>query len=540
MMPFGGFMQAVVVTPPANTLKTAGMANIGDSVAGDNDPFPVAQDNTDTFSAWVRALMENADTGFDNHGSHERRAADKVGSTTGDQDADLVEPDGAAVVSQDVGAFPMAYDTDIPDDHSIVLVEGSNAVQSTLDSHPEGPGGVGPTERLQRPVVGRAAHPTENRHQRQAAGGQVQAPDGTKQPSIGSPQAETLAKDSGLDSGRVHQHGMATTVDAKAAITDDKSAPTMGTVEPARPTPDGKTVVQADPRAASGGNTVTPSEESLLAAAMPRRPIQTDNVKRSAAAPKDAAPGAIRPTSRPDAAVTVNPPPSAEDGGPHLRDSANGELVLRNDTAPLDENQWRNGQAADTARSSSVDAARSQATVQDVVRSEISAKAPASQAQAAPRMAEFADKQLSTSVMDQIVDKANLRTIRGRSEIQIRLKPEFLGNVHMNIATERQQVVVRVLTDQPMVKDIIDTHLHQLKTELQHQGLTIDKFEVVVNPDADPQHQREQFAQSYKPSSYQNGRRQSQKQGQGAPQQDTQSQAADDDSTDGDRISYFA
>ena len=110
--------------------------------------------------------------------------------------------------------------------------------------------------------------------------------------------------------------------------------------------------------------------------------------------------------------------------------------------------------------------------------------------------------------MDQIVDKAALRSIHGRSEIQIRLKPEFLGNVQMNIATDKEQLVVRIMTDRPMVKEIIETHLHHLKTELQSQGLTIDKFEVMVNPDADQQHSREQFAQMFKHHSSQNGRRQ--------------------------------
>jgi flagellar hook-length control protein FliK len=110
--------------------------------------------------------------------------------------------------------------------------------------------------------------------------------------------------------------------------------------------------------------------------------------------------------------------------------------------------------------------------------------------------------------MDQIVDKANLRSVQGRSEIQIRLKPDFLGNVQMNIVADKEQLVVRMVTDQPVVKEIVEANLHHLRTELQHQGLTIDRFEVVVNPDTDPQQNREQFSQMFKNPSYQNGRRQ--------------------------------
>jgi flagellar hook-length control protein FliK len=80
----------------------------------------------------------------------------------------------------------------------------------------------------------------------------------------------------------------------------------------------------------------------------------------------------------------------------------------------------------------------------------------------------------------------------------------------MNIAADKEQLVVRIMTDRPVVKEIIETHLHHLKTELQNQGLAIDKFEVMVNPDANQQHSREQFAQMFKHHSSQNGRQQAQ------------------------------
>jgi flagellar hook-length control protein FliK len=206
----------------------------------------------------------------------------------------------------------------------------------------------------------------------------------------------------------------------------------------------------------------------------------------------------------------------------------------------VDEHEWHVSQAADSLKSSSAESGRSQVTVQEITRSEIVNKASTAQAQAGLRGADVTDKQWSTSVMDQIVDKASLRSIGGRSEIQIRLKPDFLGNVQMNIATDRDQLVVRVMTDQVVVKDIIETHLHQLKAEHHNQGLTIDKFDVMVNPDADNQQQREQFAQLFKQPSSQQGRRQAREQGQENPQEEGGHLAADDDQPEGNGISYFA
>jgi flagellar hook-length control protein FliK len=147
-----------------------------------------------------------------------------------------------------------------------------------------------------------------------------------------------------------------------------------------------------------------------------------------------------------------------------------------------------------------------------------------------------------STVMDQIVEKASLRSIHGRSEVRIRLKPEFLGNVQMNIATDKEQVVVRITTDQPVVKDIIESHLHHLKAELQNQGLTIDKFDVVVNPDADQHHNREPFSQMFKHHSSNDGRRQAQDQNpeKRDPKGGNDDTDKNDDRPSRDGVNYFA
>jgi flagellar hook-length control protein FliK len=70
-----------------------------------------------------------------------------------------------------------------------------------------------------------------------------------------------------------------------------------------------------------------------------------------------------------------------------------------------------------------------------------------------------------------------------QSEIKIDLKPEFLGNVRMQIVSENQQVSVRILTEAPAVRDMIETGLQQLRSELQSQGLQVDRLEVAVSDD---------------------------------------------------------
>jgi len=90
---------------------------------------------------------------------------------------------------------------------------------------------------------------------------------------------------------------------------------------------------------------------------------------------------------------------------------------------------------------------------------------------------------LRSSVFDQIVQRAIVQVKNASGEIRIDLKPDFLGQVRMEIVTENQQVTVRILTERPVVRDMIETNLHQLKSELQSQGLQVQRVEVAVSND---------------------------------------------------------
>ena len=214
--------------------------------------------------------------------------------------------------------------------------------------------------------------------------------------------------------------------------------------------------------------------------------------------------------------------------------------------ADVNENELQKNQSSDSVKSTAPEYAKSHPAFPDTAKAmaadpstNMAVKQTAGQSTPLTRTEESAARTFQTTVIDQIVDKAAMRSIHGRSEIQIRLKPEFLGNVQMNIAMDKEQLVVRIVTDQPMVKEIIETHLHHLKTELHNQGLTIDKFDVVVNPDADQQHNREQFAQMFKNNPFQNGRRQPREQN---PEKwnGGDGNESDDDQPNRDGVNYFA
>jgi len=54
----------------------------------------------------------------------------------------------------------------------------------------------------------------------------------------------------------------------------------------------------------------------------------------------------------------------------------------------------------------------------------------------------------------------------------------------MQIVTDSQQVAVKIITENPFVKDMLESNLNQLKADLQAQGLKVDELEVSVAHDS--------------------------------------------------------
>ena len=118
----------------------------------------------------------------------------------------------------------------------------------------------------------------------------------------------------------------------------------------------------------------------------------------------------------------------------------------------------------------------------------------------ATHSAESAPRSLMPQTLDQIVQKAVLSFNNGQHEVQIDLKPDFLGHIRMEIVSEGHQVAIRIVAEHPFVKDMLENNLHQLKTELQAQGLDINELEVSVAHDSRGQGDARQTAKAAKVS----------------------------------------
>jgi flagellar hook-length control protein FliK len=89
-----------------------------------------------------------------------------------------------------------------------------------------------------------------------------------------------------------------------------------------------------------------------------------------------------------------------------------------------------------------------------------------------------------SDALQQIIQKASVNLKNGENEIKIELKPEFLGHIRMQIVTEDHQVTLRVLTESPMVKDLIEHNIQHLRAELQQHGLKMDVVNVSLTNDS--------------------------------------------------------
>jgi flagellar hook-length control protein FliK len=83
-------------------------------------------------------------------------------------------------------------------------------------------------------------------------------------------------------------------------------------------------------------------------------------------------------------------------------------------------------------------------------------------------------------VMNQITDSASNILKKGSGRIVITLDPPNLGTLNMDIRVQNDTVRMLLVADNKDVKQILHSNLDQLKTALQGQGLSIDRFDVLV------------------------------------------------------------
>ncbi len=87
------------------------------------------------------------------------------------------------------------------------------------------------------------------------------------------------------------------------------------------------------------------------------------------------------------------------------------------------------------------------------------------------------------NILEQILDKAKVVIKDKSSEMEIKLKPEFLGKLSIKLAVEKGVLTAKATVDNHEIKQLIETNMNQLKDSLNEQGLDIGAFDVSVTDD---------------------------------------------------------
>ena len=84
----------------------------------------------------------------------------------------------------------------------------------------------------------------------------------------------------------------------------------------------------------------------------------------------------------------------------------------------------------------------------------------------------------STNTADQIVQAIRLQWARGGGEAHIRLEPHQFGDMTVSVRVDQGQVVARLHTDTPVIREWLQANQQLLRQSLSEHNLTLSRLEV--------------------------------------------------------------
>lgn len=84
-------------------------------------------------------------------------------------------------------------------------------------------------------------------------------------------------------------------------------------------------------------------------------------------------------------------------------------------------------------------------------------------------------------IISQIVERLSFRVNNGGHEVQIQLKPDYLGSLNIKLTLESGVVTAEFTAENPMVSELIQAALPQLRLSLQQLGMNLGEVNVGFN-----------------------------------------------------------
>lgn len=97
-----------------------------------------------------------------------------------------------------------------------------------------------------------------------------------------------------------------------------------------------------------------------------------------------------------------------------------------------------------------------------------------------PPMGDETQSALHESIMAQVRESTVTHDGKGNGRISVRLNPDELGELQINVRVENQRVKVEIVTENRTVRDALMGNLDTLKETLQRQNLNMERFDVAT------------------------------------------------------------
>ena len=94
-----------------------------------------------------------------------------------------------------------------------------------------------------------------------------------------------------------------------------------------------------------------------------------------------------------------------------------------------------------------------------------------------------ADMQEQIDVIKQVAEHVDVNVLEDKSEMIIKLKPDHLGKVTVEIAVENGNITAKFLAESRKVKEILEANMQDLKDHLASQGMVVQDLSVSVGND---------------------------------------------------------
>jgi len=88
--------------------------------------------------------------------------------------------------------------------------------------------------------------------------------------------------------------------------------------------------------------------------------------------------------------------------------------------------------------------------------------------------------EMERRILSQVLSEMNITQVQNRSEVAIRLNPEYLGEVKLNMTVEGGKVSVNFRTTSRQTRDVLEKNIGELKKAFQDSGLAVGELKVIL------------------------------------------------------------